>query len=148
MPRSSFSKKGKGGGTKKERKAAKLARAHAKAKGASNPAEPSACDDPSVSQEKPPKKSRTEAAVRPNATAPLFKDPNGAFALSVDLLVTLPPNIWWRILQDPEGELDVATATHQSWSLIYPLYLKANLFHPPSSKESSKLIINKKDGTN
>ncbi len=46
---------------KKEHKAAKLVHAHEKVKSDTNTAEPSVCNDPSISKGKPLKKSCTEA---------------------------------------------------------------------------------------
>ena len=75
----------------------------------------------------PPKKSR-------------IKDTDSSLALASDLLMNLPFDIWWRLLQDPDGELDVKYGTRQDLSLIIPVYLQSGLFSaPPIGMESYKL---------
>ena len=63
---------------------------------------------------------------------PPVKDDNGALAIAADILLSLPSNIWWRLLQDPDGEIDVSTGSRQEWAHIIPVYLKAGLYLAPN----------------
>mmetsp|Transcript_42053 Transcript_42053/g.75824 ORF Transcript_42053/g.75824 Transcript_42053/m.75824 type:complete len:294 (-) Transcript_42053:317-1198(-) len=89
-----------------------------------------------------PKSLSLEPAPKPDRS-PVVEDDNGGLALAADLLLTLPRNIWWHILQDNDGDLDISTGSRQEWSLILPVFLKSRLFHPPKLLGSSKLQINK-----
>ena len=57
--------------------------------------------------------------------SPVVEDDNGGLSLAADLLLTLPRNIWWHILQDNDGDLDISTGSRQEWSLILPVLLKS-----------------------
>ena len=59
--------------------------------------------------------------------SPVVEDDNGGLLLAADLLLTLPRNIWWHILQDNDGDLDISTGSCQEWSLILPVFLKSQL---------------------
>ena len=68
--------------------------------------------NPTAASEQPSKKQREyQQVARSNADAPIVEDDNGALALAVDLMLDLPPGIWWHALQDLDGELDVGVAT-------------------------------------
>ena len=83
---------------------------------------------------KPPKKSCTSPRAwarargqHSNEDMPIIKDMDGSLALASDLLMNLPRDIWWRLLQDPDGKLEVKHNTWQDWPLIIPVYLQAAL---------------------
>ena len=52
-------------------------------------------------------------------------------------------------MPDLEADLDVSTGSRQDWSLIVPVYTKAELFKNCAAEEQSpaKLQFQKKDGT-
>ena len=62
---------------------------------------------------------------------PFIKDTDSSLALASDLLMNLPFDIWWRLLQDPDGKLEVKHNTWQDWPLIIPVYLKPGVFSTP-----------------
>lgn len=134
---SSISKKKQHGSSKAERRvnAAKAA-AKATKRTASNATNPTASEQPSKKQRE------YQEVARSNADAPIVEDDNGALELAADLMLNLPPGIWWHVLQDFDGELDVATAARQEWSLIVPVYIKSRLFQPPAAN-SNKLQFNR-----
>ena len=47
----------------------------------------------------------------PENSVLLIKDPSGGLRLAADLFATLPPGVWWRSLEDPDGGVDLATGT-------------------------------------
>ena len=51
---------------------------------------------------KPPKKPRQESQQHLFDDDPPVKDENGALMIAADILLSLPRNIWWRLLQDPD----------------------------------------------
>ena len=94
-------------------------------------------------QHEPPKKSCIHPTARGQQIKedmPVIKDTDSSLALASDLLMNLLLDIWWRLLQDPDGELDVKYGTRQDLSLIIPVYLQSGLFSaPPIGMESYKL---------
>ena len=75
--------------------------------------------------------------------SPVVEDDNGGLLLAATILLTLPRNIWWHILQDNDGNLDISTGSRQDWSLILPVFIKSRLFFPPKLLGSIKLQFNK-----
>ena len=68
---------------------------------------------PSKSPKKPSQKNMLD-------DDPPVKDDNDALAIAADILLSLLSNIWWRLLQDPDGKIDVSTASRQELSHINP----------------------------
>ena len=136
---SSISTKRKNGRTKAERKA-NVAKNAAKAK--KRPASKAA---KSSTAQKPSKKARDSPELnvaRSNTDAPIVEDDNGALAIAADLMLNLPPHVWWSTLHDYDCELDVATGVRQEWSLLVPVWIKSRLYTPPPA-HSNKLQFNK-----
>ena len=116
--------------TKAERKAATV---NAKAKRSSRSIDSPQDDDETTTKPfKHTKKPRRESQHNLLHDDPPVKDDNGALAIAADILLSLPSNIWWRLLQDPDGEIDVSTGSRQEWAHIIPVYLKAGLYLAPN----------------
>ena len=62
--------------------------------------------------------------------SPVVEDDDGGLLLAATILLTLPTNIWWHILQDNDGDLDISTGSRQDWSLILPVFIESR----PDSK--------------
>ena len=67
-------------------------------------------------------------------------DDSGALRLAADLLVTLPPHIWWRSLLDLDSGVDLSLGTQKEWAVIMPVMIKSGLFKvPPIGIKHTKL---------
>lgn len=61
---------------------------------------------------KPPSKKqcttlKTNRQLSKDNDEPIVSDDDGSLALAADLLLNLPKNIWYRLLQDPDSEMDI-----------------------------------------
>ena len=120
------------GGTKADKKKARIAAAAQKKKKQKK----STTDAPSSNKKPsptPPLKQPPTTTTRrqSNDSAPIIKDDDGSLALAAEIVKKLPTDLWWRSLQDPDGEVDIAIGSRQEWSLIIPVLLKSGLYKPP-----------------
>ena len=94
---------------------------------------------------KPPSKKqcttlKTNRQLSKDNDEPIVSDDDGSLALAADLLLNLPKNIWYRLLQDPDSEMDIKHGTRQDWALIIPVFLKAQLYSPPPTDSGTKKL--------